>query len=157
MTLRLFSGIQPTGRLHLGNYLGAIQSWVKLSKEYQKPLFCLVDLHALTSVSRSEPLHEGKARLEASCLELGTTLLACGLDPADCVTYRQSQVPYHAHLAWLLFCRTRIASLELMTQFKSKVKDSNFESNAGLLTYPVLMAADILLVRLLLPRYLHPL
>ena len=149
---RLFSGIQPSGRLHLGNYLGAIQNWVALSKMYEKPLFCLVDLHSLTSLSRTEPLSQVRDRLQANNFELAATLLACGLDPADCVIYRQSQVVYHAHLAWILSCRTRTSSLGLMTQYKTKTEADQLESNCGLFTYPVLMAADIMLVRNPVPR-----
>ena len=144
---RLFSGIQPSGRLHLGNYLGAIQNWVTLSQQYERPVFCLVDLHSLTSVNRTERLSTVRDRLESRITELGVALLACGLDPENCVIYQQSQVPYHAHLSWILNCRTRVASLGLMTQYKSKAENASYDNNCGLFTYPVLMAADILLVR----------
>ena len=143
---RLFSGIQPSGSLHLGNYLGAIQNWVRLTKEYEKPIFCLVDLHSLTSVPRSDRFVDVQQRLHSHCFELAVALLACGLDPDQCILYRQSSIPYHAHIQWILACRTRLSSLELMTQFKSKSSRTGNGSNCGLFTYPVLMAADILLV-----------
>ena len=143
---RLFSGIQPSGVLHLGNYLGAIQNWVKLTESFERPIYSIVDLHSLTTVSRTESLKKMRDRISNNSFELATTLLACGLDPDKCVLFRQSQVPYHGHLAWLLSCRTRLSSLELMTQYKSKTVIDGFEANCGLFTYPVLMAADIMLV-----------
>jgi tryptophanyl-tRNA synthetase len=144
--MRLFSGIQPSGRLHLGNYFGAIKNWVELNQQHKhNSFYCLVDLHAQTSIPRTNPFDPNSQRTQS--LELATALLACGLNPETCTIYRQSQVPYHAHLQWLLSCRTPLRWLDQMTQFKTKVKDlGENSSNLGLFSYPVLMAADIMLV-----------
>lgn len=143
-SVELFSGIQPSGRVHLGNYLGAIQNWVSLQKEYDRPMYCLVDLHSLTSVPRMEKLKQVQDRLQTQSYDLTVALLACGLDPEKCSLFRQSAVPFHSHLSWLLACRTRMSTLNLMTQYKCK--SETIEETCGLFTYPVLMAADILLV-----------
>ena len=144
---RVFSGIQPTGALHLGNYLGAVQHWVRLqppapAAATEAPLFCLVDLHAMT-------LPYDAGRLSSNCRSLMATLLACGLDPARSTLFRQSAVREHTELAWLLSCATPLGWLERMTQFKEKGRQSAVRGAAGLglLSYPVLQAADILLYK----------
>jgi len=123
--------------LHLGNYLGALRQWVKLQDEMEC-FFCVVDLHALTV--RQEP-----AELRARCRELAAMYLACGIDSQKSVIFIQSHVPEHSQLNWLLSTFTYMGELEKMTQFKDKSKRHNENVNAGLFTYPVLMAADILL------------
>jgi tryptophanyl-tRNA synthetase len=136
---RIFSGIQPSGELHIGNLLGAVRNWVHLQESYDC-LFCIVDLHALTS--------EGfdPARLTARTREMAMGLLAAGIDPAKSIFFVQSQVPAHSELMWLLNGVTPLGELERMTQFKDK--SSHLESiPAGLLNYPILMSADILLYR----------
>ena len=148
---KLYSGIQPSGKVHLGNYLGAIKNWVTLSKTYKDPLFCLVDLHALTSISKMSKFSDVKKSLKSNMREVTKTLLACGLSPNECTIYQQSQVPYHAHLMWILSCRSSISVLEQIPQFRSKVQEnleisSEYTPPLGLLSYPVLMSSDILLV-----------
>jgi len=135
----IFSGIQPSGKITLGNYLGAIKHWVELQKDY-RCLFCAVDLHAITL--RQEP-----AQLRRQTLELLAQLLACGIDPSgdDTVLFVQSHVHEHAELAWILDCHTMFGELSRMTQFKEKSARAPENINAGLFTYPALMAADILL------------
>jgi tryptophanyl-tRNA synthetase len=135
---RVFSGIQPTGEKHLGNYLGAIRGWVAAQAEHDC-LFCLVDLHALTAAPDPAALRRGTRRVAA-------LLLACGLDPDRCRLFVQSHVPGHAELAWLLGCLTGMGELRRMTQFKAKAGEEDAAS-AGLFTYPVLQAADVLLYR----------
>jgi tryptophanyl-tRNA synthetase len=135
---RVFSGIQPTGKLHIGNYIGAISLWVESQQRYDS-LFCVVDLHALTLPEAVQP-----AELRRKTREVAALYLACGIDPARSTIFIQSQVPAHAELAWLLNCVTPVGWLERMTQYK--VKSSQLESvGTGLLDYPVLQAADILL------------
>ena len=135
---RIFSGIQPSGELHIGNWLGAVQNWVRLQQSYDC-IFCVVDLHAITA--RYEA-----ATLERRTLEMATGLLASGIDPDRATLFVQSHVPEHAELQWLFNTVTPIGELERMTQFKDKA--TRFESiPAGLLNYPVLMAADILLYK----------
>lgn len=133
---RVFSGIQPTGDLHLGNLLGAVQNWVRDQREADS-FYCIVDLHALTV-----PKQPGE--VGGRSLELAQVLLACGLDPAGCTLFVQSHVHEHAELAWLLQCVTSMGELRRMTQFKDKSEGKDFIS-AGLFTYPALQAADILL------------
>ncbi len=133
----VFSGIQPSGTLTLGNYLGAIQVWVDLQRR-EDCLYSIVDLHALT-------VTPDPAALRSRCLDFGCLLIACGLDPRACILFLQSRVPAHAELAWLLGCFTRVGELERMTQYKEKARSHPGNLNAGLFTYPVLMAADILL------------
>ena len=135
---RTFSGIQPTGEKHLGNYLGAIRGWVA-DQEQHECLFCLVDLHALTAAPEPEALRRDTRRLAA-------LLLASGLDPERCTLFVQSQVPAHTELAWLLACITGVGELRRMTQFKAKA-EAAASASAALLTYPVLQAADVLLYR----------
>jgi tryptophanyl-tRNA synthetase len=135
---RIFSGIQPSGELHIGNWLGAVQNWVNLQHTYDC-IFCVVDLHAITG-------KYDRASLATRTREMATGLLACGIDPARSVLFVQSHVSEHSELQWLLNTVTPIGELERMTQFKDK--SQRFESvPAGLLNYPVLMAADILLYR----------
>ena len=135
---RIFSGIQPSGELHIGNYLGAVQNWVRL-QEVHDCIFCIVDLHAITG-----PYDAGS--LADRTREMAIGLLASGIDPERATLFVQSHVPEHAELQWLLNAVTPIGELERMTQFKDK--SQRVESiPAGLLTYPVLMAADILLYR----------
>ena len=133
---RVFSGIQPTGSLHLGNLLGAVRNWTE-GQHRADSFFCIVDLHALTVPKR--PGEVGDATLE-----LAQVLLACGLDPEVCTLFVQSHVHQHGELAWLLQCVTAMGELRRMTQFKDKSEGKDFVS-AGLFTYPALQAADILL------------
>lgn len=133
---RVFSGIQPTGDLHLGNLLGAVRNWVE-DQHVADSFYCIVDLHALTIPK--EPGEVGR-----NSLEMAQTLLACGLDPDVCTLFVQSHVPEHAELAWLIQCVTSMGELRRMTQFKDKADKQEFVS-AGLFTYPALQAADILL------------
>jgi tryptophanyl-tRNA synthetase len=135
---RIFSGIQPSGELHIGNWLGAVQNWVNLQLSYDC-IFCVVDLHAITG-------KYDQATLAQRTREMAIGLLASGIDPARVVLFVQSHVSQHSELQWLLTTITPIGELERMTQFKDKAQ--RFESvPAGLLCYPVLMAADILLYR----------
>jgi tryptophanyl-tRNA synthetase len=139
---RIFSGIQPTGDVHLGNYLGAIKNWVNLQNQYSgssKIYFCIVDLHSLTTSLNREALVK-------STRELTATLLACGIDPAKAVLYNQSKVSGHSELSWILTCLTPMSMLKTMTQFKDKSKTQK-DPLTGLYSYPILMAADILLFK----------
>ncbi|MFC0322845.1 tryptophan--tRNA ligase [Gallibacterium melopsittaci] len=133
----VFSGVQPSGELTIGNYLGALRQWVKMQDEYEC-YFCIVDLHAITV--RQDPEALRKATLDVLAL-----YLACGIDPAKSTIFVQSHVPEHAQLAWVLNCYTYFGEMGRMTQFKDK--SARYEGNVsvGLFTYPVLMAADILL------------
>ena len=133
----VLSGIQPSGRLTLGNYLGAIKNWLPLSKDYDCH-YMLVDLHAITV--RQDP-----AILRERCYEFLALYIACGLDPKDNVLFVQSHVPAHSQLGWILNCYTQFGELGRMTQFKDKSAKHADNINAGLFGYPVLMAADILL------------
>ena len=135
---RVFSGIQPSGNLHLGNYLGALKNWVAIQDDYEN-YFCIVDLHAIT-VPQDPKVLRHKIR------EVAAIYLASGLDPEKCVIFRQSKVSGHAELCWLLNCVAHFGELSRMTQFKDKAQKGGAESaSAGLFDYPVLMAADILL------------
>ena len=133
----LFSGIQPSGSLTLGNYLGALKNWVALQDEY-RGIYSVVDLHAITV--RQDP-----AKFRQQIIRTYAILLACGIDPQKSLLFIQSQVPAHAELSWLLSCYTQFGELSRMTQFKDKSARHADNVNAGLFTYPVLMAADILL------------
>src|SRR5690554_3861771 len=133
----IFSGIQPSGYFTLGNYLGALKNWAELQNDYNC-IFCIVDLHALTI--RQEP-KELRKRTYDSFVQL----LACGIEPEKALLFIQSDVPAHAELAWILNCYTYMGELSRMTQFKEKSRKHSDNINAGLFTYPVLMAADILL------------
>lgn len=135
--MRIFSGIQPTGSIHIGSYLGAIKQWVEL-QEKNECLFMIADLHALT-------IPRNPKTFQKEVLEMVIELLAAGLNPEKCVIFIQSQIKEHAELAWLLNTVTPVAELERMTQYKTKARQFRQNINAGLLTYPVLQAADILL------------
>lgn len=134
---RILSGIQPSGDLHLGNYIGAIQQWVSLQQQYES-FFCIVDLHAITVRQDPALLRERIRRAAAS-------YIACGVDVERSVIFVQSDVSAHAELAWVLQTFTQMGELERMTQYKDKAQRNTHNVNAGLFTYPVLMAADILL------------
>jgi tryptophanyl-tRNA synthetase len=136
MKTRVFSGMQPSGNLHIGNYLGALKNWVRIQDEYEC-IFCIVDLHAVT-------LHQDPAALRAKIAEIAALYLAAGIDPQKCSIMVQSAVPAHAELAWMLTCVTPVGWLERMTQYKAKAAKQESVGD-GLLQYPVLMAADILL------------
>ena len=133
----IFSGIQPSGCVTIGNYLGALRSWKQLQEEYHC-YYCVVDLHAITV--RQEP-----AELRRRCIELYAEYIACGLDPEKNVMFFQSHVPAHSELSWLLTCNSYMGEMSRMTQFKEKSKKAGANVGLGLLCYPVLMAADILL------------
>lgn len=133
---RIFSGIQPTGVFTLGNYIGAVRNWGKLQDEYEC-IYCIVDLHAITVMQ--EP-----AALRANTMRAYALMLACGIDPQKSVAFIQSHNPNHAELSWVLSCSTMFGELSRMTQFKDKSARHADNINAGLFTYPVLMAADIL-------------
>ncbi len=135
---RIFSGIQPSGELHIGNYLGAVKNWVALQYEMES-LFCIVDYHAITIPF--EP-----AELRRRTLEMGLSLLASGIDPERAILFVQSRVPEHTELAWIFNSVAPLGELERQTQFKDKAERQE-SVNAGLLTYPVLQAADILLYK----------
>ena len=137
MPKRIFSGAQPTGNLHIGNYLGALRNWVALQHEYES-FFCVVNLHALT-------IPQDPKLLAAKTKEVARIYLAAGIDPKVSTIFVQSDVAEHTELAWILNCVVRVSELERMTQFKDKAKKQRENVLAGLLTYPVLMAADILL------------
>lgn len=133
----VFSGVQPSGELSLGNYLGALRNWVKMQDEFDC-LFCIVDQHAITV--RQDPQALRKATLDTLAI-----YLACGIDPAKSTIFIQSHVPEHAQLSWVLNCYTYFGEMSRMTQFKDKSARHEDNVNVGLFTYPVLMAADILL------------
>ncbi|OJI06794.1 tryptophan--tRNA ligase [bacterium CG10_46_32] len=135
----IFSGIQPTGSLHLGNYLGAIKQWTKLQHEHES-IFCIVDYHAITVA------YDPK-KLPGRISDVALDLLACGIDPSKSTLFVQSQVPEHTELGWIFNTLTPIAELERMTQYKDKSKQHKENINAGLFTYPVLQAADVLLYK----------
>jgi tryptophanyl-tRNA synthetase len=137
MKKRIFSGAQPTGQLHIGNYLGALKNWVALQDEYES-FYCIVNLHAIT-------LPQDPKVLRQKTLDLARIYLAAGIDPERATVFIQSDVPEHSELAWILSCISRMGELERMTQFKDKGKGNTERAGVGLFTYPVLMAADILL------------
>ncbi|MCI2058203.1 MAG: tryptophan--tRNA ligase [Oscillibacter sp.] len=134
---RIFSGIQPSGELTLGSYMGAIRNWVTLQDEYEC-IYCIVDMHAIT-------VRQVPAELRRRSLVQLAEYIACGLDPSKNVMFIQSHVPQHAELSWILGCYTQFGELSRMTQFKMKSQQHADNITAGLFTYPVLMAADILL------------
>lgn len=136
---RIFSGVQPSGVLTIGNYFGALRNWNALQDEYDC-MFCAVDMHAIT-------VRQTPADLRRRCLELIALYMACGIDPQKCILYIQSMVPAHAQLSWVLNCYTMFGELSRMTQFKDKSRSHADNINAGLFTYPVLMAADILVAK----------
>lgn len=133
----VLSGVQPSGNLHIGNYLGAISQWVALQKDYHC-LFCIVDYHAIT-------VHQNPADLRRRILEVAKTYLALGVNPEHSAIFQQSQISGHTELGWILNCIARIADLNKMTQFKDKAGKNQESVSVGLYDYPVLMAADILL------------
>ncbi|MFP4520983.1 MAG: tryptophan--tRNA ligase [Fibrobacterota bacterium] len=139
MRKRLFSGIQPTGRIHLGNYLGAVKSWVRLQEDYDA-IFSVVDYHAMT-------IEYDPAGLRDAVLETAAVLMACGLEKGKCRLFVQSSVPLHTELSWILSTVTPLGHLERMTQFKDKSGQHSNNINLGLLSYPVLQAADIILYK----------
>jgi tryptophanyl-tRNA synthetase len=136
---RIFSGVQPTGNVHLGNYLGALRNWVALQHEYES-FFCIVNLHAITT--RQDP-----KLLAEKTRELARIYLAVGIDPRVSTIFIQSDVAEHAELTWILNCIARISELERMTQFKDKARKQSESVGVGFFDYPVLMAADILLYK----------
>ncbi len=135
--MRVFSGIRPTGEIHIGNYLGAIRNWLDLQNS-NECVFCIVDLHAITTPYEPE-------KLQKNILNIATAYIAAGLDPSKCILFIQSHIKEHSELAWLLGTVTPIGDLQRMTQYKEKAKKHPQYVNAGLLNYPILMAADILL------------
>lgn len=135
--MRVFSGIQPTGSLHIGNYLGAIINWVNSQKEYEN-IFCIVNSHAIT-------VKQNPKELKESSLNLAAMLLACGIDTKDSILFIQSDVLEHFELAWILECLIPMGDMSRMTQFKDKSAKNPKNINVGLFCYPALMAADILL------------
>lgn len=136
---KIFSGIQPSGVIHLGNYLGAIKQWVELQNEVDQAIFCIVDLHAITVPQNPE-------ELKKNILSVAALYLAAGIDPQKSIIFVQSMRPEHTELAWILNTVTKMGELSRMTQFKDKSSKQNIESvSVGLFDYPVLMAADILL------------
>jgi tryptophanyl-tRNA synthetase len=136
MKTRVFSGVQPTGNLHIGNYLGALKNWVEIQGNYQS-IFGIVDLHAIT-------VYQEPAELRSKILEIAALFLAAGIDPKQSTIMVQSSVPEHSELAWMLTCVTPVGWLERMTQYKAKAAAQETIGD-GLLQYPVLMAADILI------------
>jgi tryptophanyl-tRNA synthetase len=139
MKKRIFSGAQPTGNLHIGNYLGALKNWVALQNEYES-FFCIVNLHAIT-------LPQNPEILKQKTLDLARIYLASGVDPQISTIFIQSDVSEHAELAWILNCVARMGELERMTQFKDKSSGKGERVSVGLFTYPALMASDILLYK----------
>jgi len=139
MSKKIFSGVQPTGNLHLGNYLGAIKSFVELQNENDNQcIFCVVDLHAIT-------VKQDPKKLKKNIRETAATFIASGIDPKISTIFNQSMVSAHAEAAWILSCVSRIGWLNRMTQFKEKAGKDKEKASIGLYSYPVLMAADILL------------
>jgi len=136
---RVFSGVQPSGSLHIGNYLGAIRNWVKIQDNYDS-FFCVVDAHAIT-------VPQDPAVLREKTREVAALYMACGIDPAKAVIFVQSHVSAHFELTWILNCITPTGWLNRMTQFKDKAGEERESASAGLYDYPVLMAADILLYK----------
>ncbi len=136
---RIFSGIQPSGEIHIGNYVGAIRNWVQLINKYEC-IYCVVDYHAIT-------IEYDVDSMQKRIMETATILLASGLTPDKCIVFVQSHVPEHTELAWIFNCVTPIGELERMTQFKEKAKQHRHNINMGLLDYPVLQAADILIYK----------
>ena len=136
---RIFSGIQPSGEIHIGNYVGAIRNWVRLVDRYEC-VYCVVDYHAIT-------IEYDVGSMQKRILDTATILVAAGLTPDKCIVVVQSHVPEHTELAWIFNCIMPIGELERMTQFKEKAKQHRQNINMGLLDYPVLQAADILIYK----------
>jgi tryptophanyl-tRNA synthetase len=137
MQKRIFSGVQPTGNIHIGTYLGALRNWVQLQNEYES-FFCVVNLHAIT-------IKQDPAELLKKTRDVARVYIAAGVDPSRSTIFVQSHVKEHAELAWVLNCVTRVSELDRMTQFKEKGKSQRENTTVGLFDYPVLMASDILL------------
>ena len=135
---RVFSGIQPSGNLTLGNYLGALRRFAKVQDTGVETIYCIVDMHAIT-------VWQDPGKLTRATRELAAAYLACGLDPARSILFNQSQVPGHAQLAWIFNCVARLGWMNRMTQFKDKAGKNSENASLGLYAYPALMAADILL------------
>ena len=139
MTKKIFSGVQPTGNLHLGNYLGAIKNFVELQNEKDNTcIYCVVDLHAIT-------LKQDPNELKNNIRETAATFIASGLDPSESILFNQSLVPAHSEGSWILSCIARMGWLNRMTQFKEKAGKDKEKASIGLYIYPILMAADIML------------
>jgi tryptophanyl-tRNA synthetase len=139
MSKKIFSGVQPTGNLHLGNYIGAIKNFVELQNDKENDcIFCVVDLHAIT-------VKQDPKELKKNIRETAATFIASGIDPTNSIIFNQSMVSAHAEAAWILSCVSRIGWLNRMTQFKEKAGKNKEKASIGLYSYPVLMAADILL------------
>jgi tryptophanyl-tRNA synthetase len=136
---RIFSGIQPSGEIHIGNYVGAIRNWVRLVDRYEC-IYCVVDYHAIT-------IEYDVALMQQRILETASVLVASGLTPDKCIVFVQSHVPEHTELTWIFNCVTPVGELERMTQFKEKGKQHRHNVNVGLLDYPVLQTADILIYK----------
>ncbi|WP_424930982.1 tryptophan--tRNA ligase [Amaricoccus macauensis] len=134
---RVFSGIQPSGNLTLGNYLGALRRFAKMQDQGIETIYCIVDMHAIT-------VWQDPAKLKQATRELAAAYLACGLDPSRSILFNQSQVPAHAQLAWIFNCVARMGWMKRMTQWKDKAGKNSENASLGLLAYPALMAADIL-------------
>ena len=139
MVKKIFSGVQPSGNLHLGNYLGAIKNFVELNNEKENHgIFCVVDLHAIT-------VNQDPKQLKNNIRETVATFIASGIDPKKSIIFNQSKVSAHSEAAWILSCTARLGWLNRMTQFKEKAGKDKEKASIGLYSYPVLMAADILL------------
>lgn len=136
---RIFSGAQPTGNLHLGNYLGAIRNWVKLQESFEC-IYCVVDMHAVT-------VWQDPSELKKSVHEVAACMIAAGVDPQKHILFNQSRVPAHAEMAWVLNCVARMGWMSRMTQFKDKAGKNKENASLGLFAYPSLMAADILVYK----------
>ncbi len=136
---RVFSGMQPTGNLHLGNYLGAMLNWIKMADSHET-VYCVVDMHAIT-------MWQNPQELRKAILDVTAAFIACGLDPQKSIIFNQSQVAEHAELAWVFNCVARLGWLDRMTQFKEKAGKDKQRASVGLYVYPSLMAADILLYK----------
>jgi tryptophanyl-tRNA synthetase len=135
--MRIFSGVQPTGNLHLGNYLGAIRNWIKLQEECSDCIFGIMDLHAIT-------VPQDPVALRQAIHEVAAAMIACGVDPKKSIIFSQSSVSAHAELSWILGCHTPLGWLNRMTQFKEKTGKNRDNASLGLYGYPALMAADVL-------------
>ena len=139
MKKKIFSGVQPTGNLHLGNYLGAIKNFVELNNNIENTcVFCVVDMHAIT-------VNQDPIDLKKNVRETVATFIASGIDPKKSIIFNQSKVSAHSEAAWILSCVARIGWLNRMTQFKEKAGKDKEKASVGLYSYPVLMASDILL------------
>ena len=136
MTKKIFSGVQPTGNLHLGNYIGAIKNFVELQEQKNDCIFCVVDLHAIT-------VKQDPATLKDNIRETTAAFLASGINPDKSIIFNQSLVPAHSEGSWILGCVARMGWLNRMTQFKEKAGKDKEKASVGLYIYPVLMAADI--------------